>query len=160
MRVANDYRTTSKETYDVFCKKYPNINVPFDTWKKVIYSFNGLYKEHLLETGDREKLPQGLGQFAIIKKKRRKVVSHNGTDYINLPIDWKKTKEKGKIIYNFNFHTEGYFFGWHWFKENATFRHADLWYFKACRFSSRLITEYINKDNKYQHLYKEWKLVK
>ena len=51
-----------------------------------------------------------------------------------LPIDWQKTKEKGKVIYNFNYHTEGYFFGWLWFKESLLdLETADLWYFKPSR---------------------------
>ena len=63
------------------------------------------------------------------KKKRKKIINVDGKEIINLPIDWQKTKQKGKVIYNFNFHTEGYFFGWMWFKDSARLRHSDLWYF-------------------------------
>jgi len=44
----------------------------------------------------------------------------------------------GKRIYNFNYHTEGFFFGWMWFKESARLKNIDLWYFKASRVTSRL----------------------
>jgi len=80
----------------------------------------------------------------------------DGKEYINLPIDWQKTREKGKVIYNFNYHTEGFFFGWHWFKQNARFKHSDLWYFKPSRTTSRLLSHYIKADDKYQHIYREW----
>ena len=53
----------------------------------------------------------------------------DGKEFVNLPVDWQKTKQKGKIIYNFNFHTEGYFFGWIWFKESTRIRNINLWYF-------------------------------
>ena len=79
-------------------------------------------------------------------------------EFINLAVDWKKTKEKGKIIYNFNYHTEGYFFGWVWFKESTRFKHSDLWYFKPTRVTSRLLAHYIQTNDKYQHIYRTWKI--
>ena len=83
--------------------------------------------------------------------------SMDGVDVINLPIDWQKSKEKGKRIYNFNYHTEGYFFGWMWFRETARLKHTNLWYFKPTRTTSRLLSHYIKTDEKYQHIYREWK---
>lgn len=155
-RVAVEFRTASKDNYKDFCKKHPNIQLTFDEWKDILYLFNESFRDYILETGDKEKLPAGLGQFSIIKKKRKRIKVINGEEFVNLPIDWKKTKEKGKRIYNFNHHTEGFFFGWWWFKRSARFKHSHLWSFKPCRITSRLINEYINKDEKYQHIYKEW----
>jgi hypothetical protein len=80
-----------------------------------------------------------------------------GKEVINLPIDWQKSREKGKRIYNFNYHTEGYFFGWIWFRESTRLKNVDLWYFKPSRNTSRLLSHYIKTDDKYQHLYNEWK---
>ena len=101
-------------------------------------------------------MPYGFGEFSINKKKRRKRKGLND-EFVNLPIDWQKTKEKGKIIYNFNYHTEGYFFGWMWFKTTARFRNSDFWYFKPSRLTSRLLSHYIKTDEKYQHIYQQWK---
>ncbi len=157
MRTKIDWRSSSKDNYREFCKKYPNILLSFDDWRNIIYAFNEAFKQHILETGEKIKLPFGFGEFSIKKKKRRKVSVVDGKEYINLPIDWQKTKEKGKVIYNFNYHTEGFFFGWHWFKQNARFKHSDLWYFKASRTTSRLLSHYIKADDKYQHIYREWK---
>ena len=156
MRTAVEWRSASLQNYKLFCKKHPTIKLTYDEWRNIIYSYNELYKEYLLETGNREKLPLGFGDFAITKKKRRKTVSYNGIEYINLPIDWQKTREKGKVIYNFNYHTEGFFFGWFWFKKTARFKHSNLWYFKPTRVTSRLSNHYIKVDDKYQHIYKEW----
>jgi hypothetical protein len=55
------------------------------------------------------KLPFGFGEISINKKKEKDIKGNN--EFINLPIDWKRLKEKGKLIYNFNYDTEGYFFG-------------------------------------------------
>lgn len=156
-RVAVDWRSGSKNNYDNFCKKYSSTKLTFDEWRIIVYSFNEAYKEYILETGERAKLPFGFGEFSINKKKRKKIKVIDGKEYINLPIDWQKTKEKARVIYNFNYHTEGYFFGWMWFKETARFKNLELWYFKTSRTTSRLLSHYLKINNDYQHLYKEWK---
>jgi nucleoid DNA-binding protein len=157
MRTKTDWRSTSKENYNNFCKKHSSIKMSFDEWKIIVYAFNEAYKEYILETGERAKLPFGFGEFSINKKKRKKIKGINGKEFVNLPIDWQRTKERGKVIYNFNYHTEGYFFGWMWFKDTARFKHLELWYFKPTRSTSRLLSHYIKVDNKYQYLYQQWK---
>ncbi len=122
-----------------------------------MYQYNDAFKHYILETGEKVKIVGSIGEFSINKKKRRRVKDKDGKEFINLPIDWQKTKEKGKVIYNFNYHTEGYFFGWMWFKDSARFRNSELWYFKPSRLTSRLLSHYIKTDDKYQHIYNEWK---
>jgi nucleoid DNA-binding protein len=156
MRVKIDWRSASKENYNNFCKKHPSIKLTFDEWRNILYSFNESFKNYILETGDKAKMPFGFGEFSINKKKRRKKKGLSD-EFVNLPIDWQKTKEKGKRIYNFNYHTEGYFFGWMWFKDSARLKTTDLWYFKPSRTTSRLLSHYLKTDNKYQHIYREWK---
>jgi nucleoid DNA-binding protein len=157
MRVKVDWRSSSKSNYVDFCKKHPSIIISYDKWKNILYTFNNLFREYILETGEKGKLPYGFGNFSINKKKRKKLVNKDGKEFINLPIDWKKTKEKGKYIYNFNYHTEGYYFGWIWFKESVRIKYSKLWYFKPTRTTSRMINHYININEKYQYLYQEWK---
>jgi nucleoid DNA-binding protein len=157
-RTRIDWRSSSKENYNKFCKKHPSIKLTYDEWRNILYTFNESFKEYILETGEKAKLPYGFGEFSINKKKRRKLKNNvDGKEFVNLPIDWQKTREKGKVIYNFNYHTEGYFFGWMWFKNTARFRHSDLWYFKPSRLTSRLLSHYIKTNDKYQNIYREWK---
>jgi nucleoid DNA-binding protein len=158
MRTKIEWRSSSKENYNDFCKKHPNITLSYDDWKNIIYLFNESFRNYILESGDKAKFPYGFGEFTINKKKRKKFKVVDGKEYVNLAIDWKKTREKGKRVYNFNYHTEGYFFGWMWIKEKARFKHSDVWYFKPSRITSRLINHYIKTDEKYQHIYKQWKL--
>lgn len=157
MRVKVDYRSVSRDQYYDFCEKYPSSELTFDEWRNIIYTFNENFKTYILETGEKGKLPGGIGEFSITKRKRRKTTGANG-ERINLPIDWKKTKEKGKKIYNFNYHTEGYGFHWLWFRETARFQHSKLWWFKPSRVTSRLLAHYIKTDDKYQHLYRQWRI--
>ena len=157
-RIHIDWRSASKENYNNFCKKHPSIKLTFDEWRNILYSFNESFKNYILETGEKAKLPFGFGEFSINKKKRRKLKNNiDGKEFVNLPIDWQKTKEKGKVIYNFNYHTEGFFFGWMWFKPSARFKNSDLWYFKPSRLTSRLLSHYLKTSDKYQHIYNEWK---
>jgi hypothetical protein len=157
MRVKVDYRSASKDNYKRFCAENSSVKITYNEWLEIIYSFNEEFRDYILETGNKEKLPFGLGPFAITKKKRRtKIVTPDGKEYVNLPIDWKKTKEKGKVIYNFNFHTEGYFFGWLWFKKQARMKFPTLWRFKPSRVSSRMIKHYLDLNKEQQHRYKHW----
>lgn len=156
-RVAIEWRSASRENYSKFCKKNPTIKLTFNEWRTILYAFNESFRTYILETGEKARLPAGFGEFSINKKKRKIRKVHEGKEYINLPIDWQKTKQKGKIIYNFNHHTEGYFFGWMWFKDTARLKNTDLWYFKPCRTTSRLLSHYLKVDTKYQHMYREWK---
>ena len=158
MRTKIVWRSSSKDNYNHFCKKYPSIKLTYDEWRNILYTYNESFKEYILETGEKAKLPYGFGEFSINKKKRRKLKNNiDGKEFVNLPIDWQKTKEKGKVIYNFNYHTEGYFFGWMWFKNTARFKNSDLWYFKPSRLTSRLLSHYLKTNDKYQYIYNEWK---
>ena len=157
MRVKVDWRSAGKDNYKDFCKKNSQISLSYDEWRSIIYTFNESFREYILETGDKAKLPLGIGEFSINKKKRRKTITYQGKQYVSLPIDWKKTREKGKRIYNFNYHTEGYFFGWMWFKLTARFKNSNLWFFKPSRTTSRLLSHYLKTNDQYQHLYCEWK---
>ena len=157
MRVAVDWRSASISNYKDFCKKNSTIKLTYDEWRIIIYTFNESFREYILETGDKAKLPFGIGEFSIFKKKRNVYKVVNGEVHTNLPIDWKKSREKGKRIYNFNYHTEGYFFGWIWFRLTARFKLFDLWYFRPARTTSRLLSHYVTTNDNYQHLYREWK---
>lgn len=154
MRNKTEYRMVSKEAYEVFKKKHPLIKLDFTTWKSIIYQYNYNFRDEILETGLKAKLPWGTGDFAIKKTKVKKIVNFDGKDRIKMPIDWQKTRLLGKKIYHFNYHTEGYRFSYKWFIDSARFKHSNLFVFKPYRDSSRLITKYIEKG--YDKKYLEW----
>lgn len=156
MRTKVDWRSASRASYASFRKKHPSIELTYVQWSSLIYMFNESFRDYILETGERAKFPYGFGEFSIKKKKRKHIKKAGDREFINLPVDWKKTKELGKIVYNFNYHTDGYFFGWTWFKDTVRFKNSDLWYFKPTRTTSKMLFHYLTLDNKYQHLYQEW----
>lgn len=161
MRTKVEYRTSSKQAYAKFCTAHPEVNLSFDKWKEIIYTFNTLFRDHLLDSGDRCKLPWGLGTFSVSKKKSKKIIKVNGKEYVNLAVDWIKTLKAGKYVYQFNSHTDGYRYKWKWFFKDARFFQSDIWAFKPSRSSSRKLAEYLKRPNShYPQLYKEWDLRK
>jgi nucleoid DNA-binding protein len=154
-RVKVEYRSGAREVYDKFCLKYPESPLSYEEWESIIYTYNKLFRDYLLETGEKAKLPFGLGPFSINKKKTKKLKRYKDKEYVNLPIDWVKTRKEGKRIYNFNLHTDGYRFKWLWFPKDSRFYQANIWVFKPSRESSRKITEYLKKPQQTE-LYKQW----
>ena len=59
MRVKVDWRSASIENYKNFCKKHPSIKLTYDEWRNIIYTYNESFKEYILETGEKAKLPYG-----------------------------------------------------------------------------------------------------
>lgn len=162
MRVPIEYRTGSKETYQRFCQENPQLHLSYNEYCNIVYTYMFNFRDHLLETGNKSKLPHGLGAFAISKKKSKhtNVIRATGEEKIGLPVDWAKTRKAGKYIYHLNFPTNGYRFKWKWFPYSALFYKADVWTFKPSRVTSRLLAFYLKSDVECQQKYKEWHLLK
>ncbi len=157
-RVSVEYRSSSKEVFKRFKHAHPEITIDYNTWANIIYSFNYAFRDYVLETGHICKFPHGFGEFTIKKYKPTKFIEYEGEDKVNLPVDWKKTKENGgKRVFHMNFHTEGFTFRWKWFNKTGRFCFSKLWNFVPSRVSSRLIKHYISiPDGNYADLYQEW----
>lgn len=157
MRVKAGFRQISKEMYEEFCSLHPEIELDFAKWKEIVYTWNYLYRDYILETGEMIKYPHGIGEFSISKKQTTREVEVNGKKHIVLPIDWKKSKAAGKKIYIFNSHTDGWRCKWWWNKKTARFKLSELYNFKPYRTSSRKLSEYLKKPNsKFLQLYKNY----
>ena len=156
MRKAIEFRTGSKETYKEFCIEHPEINITFGEWYEIIYMYSTLARNYIIETGKIFKFPLGIGEFAINKKKVRSFIKQKGKEKIGLPIDWKKSKEKGKRIYIMNYHTEGYRFSWVWMKRYSKVKFSPLWKFKPHRNASRQLANVLKSGQGYHNKYCEW----
>lgn len=156
MRVKVEYSTTKKEVFKRFKQKHPESTLDYTTWASIIYNFNYAFRDYLLETGYKAKFIHGFGEFAITKWQPHKVKTVNGEERINLPVDWKKTKEFGKIIYHMNYNTDGFKFKWKWFRHAARFHTSSLWNFKPSRVTSRLLKHYLSLPD-YKDKYLQWR---
>jgi hypothetical protein len=160
MRVQVEWRSASIQCHEDFCKKYPDIKLTAKQYGEIIRTYNIMFRDYILETGEKAKMPQGIGQFSINKKKTRKYgMNDKGERVIRLPVDWVKTRKAGKYIYNFNYHTEGYKFRWIWFEHSAYFLKSDIWVFRPSRGTSRAIADKLLRDTSknYADIYHEWK---
>lgn len=158
-RSSVEYSQTSKKTYNKFKNECPDVTLSYAEFVNIIYSFNYGFRDYLFETGMKGKLPWGIGDFAVSKRRPRpSKILKNGYEFVTLPIDWVKTKAAGKKIYHLNRHTDGFKFKLKWFIKSSRFFYSEIWSFKPSRVTSRLITHYINQGN--QHKYYEWDLLK
>jgi hypothetical protein len=155
-RTKMDYSSSSKDVYNRFCEKYPDIEINYKEWKSVLKAYNTAYRDHLIKTGDKVKMPWGIGPFAVSKKKARKfVMCRDGVERIRLPIDWAKTRATGKRVYHLNLHSNGYVYKWYWFVQESRIPQAGVWVFRPSRDVSRAIKA-VADDPKYVDVYKQW----
>lgn len=158
MRKKIEFRTGSKDTYIDFCTTYPDITISFDEWYSIIYMYSECIRDYILETGRIFKFPMGVGEFSINKRRTPKIIVVNNVEKLNLPVNWKKSKEKGKKIYEMNYHTEGYRFSWMWLnRKSSKIKTSNIWKFKAHRNNSRLLATYLKSGKGFHNKYCEWK---
>lgn len=158
-RVKKEYRTDSKENYFRFIKQnnLTETELSFDKYQKNISICNWMFIEYALSTGRRVTLPYGFGDLAVNKKMLKRFKEHDGKRYVNLRIDWAKTKKLGKRIYHTNEHSDGFNYKWLWFVNRAKISVSDLYVFRPCRYASRTLGKYIKKPNShYKEMYLEW----
>lgn len=156
-RVRVAYRSASKEAYNNFCTSHPEVSLTYLQWKQIIYTYNYAFRDYILETGERVKLPWGLGSFTISKRKTKRSVIFKGEEKMILPINWPKSIELGKRVYILNTHTDGYRYKWTWFPNDARIYQAFIWVFKPSRITSRKLAEYLKKPSSpYPQIYKQW----
>lgn len=156
------YRTYSKNNYKRFLAEN-NLTkdiLSYEKYCKNLEVCNWMFVEYALRTGERVKLPHGFGFIAVNKKMLKRYKDYKnpeGKNYINLRVDFNKTKQYGKVIYHTNEHSDGYNFKWVWSPKEAKFFLSDLYIFKPGRYASRAIAKYIKKPNsEYKEMYMNW----
>lgn len=136
------FNTASEADYKMYkqyCKEQEIEPVDYRTYKRILTTSNDIISQKILQ-GERIKLPFTLSDV-FINKYKQEVKNKDGK--VNLPIDWKRTKEFGKKIYHLNKHTDGFIFKWFWAKGEAKFKFKDLWAFKAVRKNTRAINNMV-----------------
>lgn len=153
-----DYRTASKAVYEEFCKAHPNVSITFKQYSNILYTYNRMFRDYVLESGDKFRMPFGFGDVSIRKWKKDKINTnpYTGEKHVVMAIDWIKTMQQGKHVYIFNNHTDGFRFQWKWFKGTVRFECNNIFVMKPTRDTSRKIAEYIKKNPQHYHIYREW----
>lgn len=161
MRPVIDYRTAGNDAYKEFRTLYPKVDISKDLFRKVIYEFGNLLMEHLITTGEKVKLPSGIGYITVTKYRPRKykdIVTKEGRrcTIVNLPVNWVQTKIHGKLIYHLNAHTDGYRFRWKWFSNTSRLEQASLFTFRASRKQSRRLAKLIKNQPRHAEQIRQW----
>lgn len=135
---------TLKEAY----KDYPyrhkpkhKYHIDSATYFQIAYDINKEIMEFLMDTGKELKLPHGVGKLRVLKKKTPSQLNKK-------MIDWKKTKELGKVIYHKNTHSGEYYGKWYWDKRFALVKNKTLFNFDATRTNNRKLASKIKNENK------------
>lgn len=148
----------SKDNYNRFLKEnnVTEKELSYKKYKRIIETCNWMYVEYALRTGFKVTLPFGFGNISVVKKKIKTFKEFQGKQYINLRIDWAKTKEIGKRVYHTNEHSDGFNYKWRWSGREAKFHLSDLYTFRPQRYASRAISKYVKKpSSQYKDLYME-----
>ena len=129
---------TLVDSYKDFEKSGDNIyKVDKSIYRDICIEFNEMLVDYIISDAGEIKLPCRLGSLRIkkIKGKKRKMV------------DWKTTKEYGKLIYHLNMHTDGYYYKWYWKKKTALFTNKSVYSFVPLRRHKREVAQLL-KDSK------------
>lgn len=143
-----DYNTNDNywQSRKVFKKENKQVyeylkTMGYSKYKKLIREINGKIAKHVIEDPLGIKLPYGMGNYSLMKRRsniysviqktkrfdERKI----NTKYrfvISNYTDWKMTKETGKRVLFMNDHSDGYKFIFHWDKKRTVFPNKDMYY--------------------------------
>jgi hypothetical protein len=137
---------TIRETYKIYKTTVENpVNV--NTYLTIFYRFINFFVDQIMN-GNIVSLPDSLGQLGILGSKITPKVEKDGT-IIGLSPNWKKTKGKEKISYNFNDHTNGVRYKITWLKRNMSVYNKHLYSFKLSRTNKRKIWKNILSGKEY-----------
>lgn len=131
--------------YDMYRAYRKNIavDVPYVRFKRVLDRFNRIVRESILDGSQPFKMPYGLGLICIGKYKPK---HYNGK---SLSIDYKSSKEEGKIIYHLNEHSNGYKYRLFWSKTPQTFPARYRYEAKLVRQNKRYLAQLIFNNQDY-----------
>lgn len=141
---------TDKGVYDAY-KHYKNNVIQQGKYKLTRTEFSTLLKRYytlmlteVINNNYEFKLGR-VGQIKIVKYEVKPKFNKEGNLVYN-KINWKKTKELGKHVLEFNDHTGGFVCRFNWIKKNAVIN-KQLFRFKISRDIARLLAKEL-KTNK------------
>jgi hypothetical protein len=129
----------TKELYNSYICTVENstYNIPQVTYTNIQRDFYKYVSSEILNGKD-YKMPAGFGTICIRKKRPG---GHS------LRISWADTNNSGKLVFNFNEHSNGWRYKFKWFKLITHIANVKYYMFKPCRTIARELASNI-KNNK------------
>lgn len=134
---------TLKDAYKEYIKMCPKGHKfyrDWETYSRINYMFNKLITNRLLE-GHIIKLPFGLSRMMIYGHKL------NFARTNKLPVDFKATKEYGKVIYFTNDHSNECIYRFKWVKKLVRNKNKKFYSFIPSRTNKRRLAHILNSGN-------------
>lgn len=130
--------------------KYYKANSPYkveyNLYKRILDKMSQIISEAVLDRSEGFKMPCGLGYIQVGKYQPKNYNSKS------LSIDYKLTREYGKVIYHLNEHSNGYKYRLHWSRVPMTF--ADRYKYQLClvRANKRKLAQLIFNKHDYLNI--------
>lgn len=139
-----------KDFYESYCNFIGNntlYQVDYKTFRALLIDYFIHIKDEVLENGKDFKLPCRLGDLSIVKHKPKEWTGKS------LRIDYKLSKEYGKIIYHLNEHSDGYKYRAHWSKKLSMLKNKTKYQLILTRYNKRRLAQIIkNNERDYPEL--------
>lgn len=110
------------------------------TYRNLNEDYYSLLYSYLISTGEWYKLPYGLGELGIRKRK------HSG-----VRVDFARTKQYNNKIYHSNMHSNGYYARYKWDKRKVYIHYKNLYKFNPIRWAKRYLSSQIKDKNTIIH---------
>lgn len=130
--------------------KYYKANSPYKVeyklYKRILDKMSQIIAEAVLDRSEGFKMPCGLGHIQVGKYQPKNY------NFKSLSIDYKSTREYGKVIYHLNEHSNGYKYRLHWSRVPMTF--ADRYKYQLClvRANKRKLAQLIFNKHDYLNI--------
>lgn len=108
----------------------------YQLFSKILRDFNLLLRDAIIYQAQTIELPFKLGKLGV----RKFSVNYKLNNKNNWRVDFKATKEAGKVVY----YGSDYGYKWKWNKSHVKLRGKRHYSFKPCRKASRLIADAVN----------------
>lgn len=131
-----------KNFYDYYKDLSKRKNKPYkdyNTFAKVIKTFNMKLRDKIIYNAEKVSLPYKLGDLYVKKFDTNRKID----DDKNWKINFKETRAAGRVIY----HEDEYGYKWQWIKQNCKVRGKRYYKFKPCRTASRMIADAVKNKN-------------
>lgn len=140
---------TDSHTYHSMYKYYKTnspYKIEYSLYKRILDRMSQIIAEAVLDRSEGFKMPCGLGYIQVGKYQPKNYNSKS------LSIDYKLTREYGKVIYHLNEHSNGYKYRLHWSKVPMTF--ADRYKYQLClvRANKRKLAQLIFNKHDYLNI--------
>ncbi len=149
----------SSQMYKYYLKNRPlkgldrDYNVSRKEYRDIVCDFNKEIAEEIVVNAYEFIMPSKLGTIFVGKRKSRIELDENGeVKYTNYPIDWMESKKRGKIIRNFNEHTDGYRCYWCYTKTTANYNNKSIYFFRATRTNTRFLAKVLKDKENYPNV--------